>query len=52
MEYIELITRNTYINKEELRFAKQLCYAVIKKEFFSLKYEYIILEDKCVNLLY
>ena len=50
MDYIKLITRNTYINREELRYMKQLCYAVIKKEFFSLKYEHVILEDKMCEI--
>ena len=50
MDYINIITRNVAINREDLRRMKQLCYAQIKAEFFSLKYEHVIVEDKICEL--
>ena len=49
-DYVKLITRNISINRKELRNVKQMCYAKIKKDFFSLKYEHVILEDKIGEL--
>ena len=45
MEYILFITRDITISREDTMNLKQKCYAKMKQEFFSLKYEHVILED-------
>jgi hypothetical protein len=50
MDYIKLIARNMKISYADINEEKQKCYAKIKHDFFSLKYEHIILEDKICEL--
>ena len=49
-KYVKYITKCSNIDIRELNLVKQLVYAKIKQEFFSLKYEHIILEDKICEL--
>ena len=50
MEYLHIKTRDVLINREDLRDLNQTIYAEIKQEYFSLKYEHIILEDQIAEL--
>ena len=50
IKYVNHIRKCSKIDKRELNLVKQSVYAKIKQEFFSLKYEHIILEDKIGEL--
>ena len=49
-KYVNYISKYSSIDERELNLVQQLVYAKIKQEFFSLKYEHILLEDKIGEL--
>ena len=50
MNYLKLIMRNMNIKEQDVENMRQKCYAQIKRQFFSLRYEHVILEDKMSEL--